>query len=260
MKFGVCTDLVNAKLLKNMGYDYLELSLNKIAELSDKKYQVLKDEVLKSPFKTYSFNSFLPGEIKVTGEDVDKIKIISYLKVALSRASELGATIVVFGSGTSRNVPDGFNMERAFNQLVEFLEMASSIAEENRIIIVIEPLRREETNIINTASEGLRLARRVNHPNVRLLVDFYHMTLENESPDILLSANSEYIKHIHIANPKGRVWPKNIAEADYKKFFTNLESINYEGGISIEGNTSDINVDAPLSLEFLKSIIRYYKT
>lgn len=254
MKFGVCTDVKNAQILKNIGYDYLELSLNNIAELSEGKYQVLKDEVFKSPLKPYAFNCLLPGKIKVTGEGVNKTKVISYLKVALNRASELGGTIVVFGSGNSRRVPEGFNMERAFQQLIEFLKIASSIAEENGIIIVIEPLRRAETNIINTAAEGLRLAKEINHPNIRLLVDFYHMTLENENSDILLKANREYIKHIHIANPKGRLWPKDIEEVEYVNFFNNLRAINYDGGISIEGNTSEITVDAPISMKFFKRI------
>lgn len=63
MKFGVCTDVKNAQILKNIGYDYLELSLNNIAELSEGKYQVLKDEVFKSPLKPYAFNSWIPVKL-----------------------------------------------------------------------------------------------------------------------------------------------------------------------------------------------------
>jgi D-psicose/D-tagatose/L-ribulose 3-epimerase len=254
LKLGVCTALENVKLLQNIGFEYIEMGLNGIAALSEEDFLVLKEKVVASSLKPYAFNVMLPGSIRVTGYDVNEIEIREYLEKAYRRASELGGQIVVFGSGGSRRVPEGFSHDAAFEQLVSFLKVAASIAEMNNITVVIEPLRSAETNIINCAKEGLRLAKIVNHPNIKLLVDFYHMYCENESADIILEAGSEYIKHIHIANPNGRVWPLHSDEADYSTFFSNLRMISYDRGISIEAATDNIAADAPICFQCLSSL------
>lgn len=254
MKFGVCTTIENSKLLKEIGYDYIEMGLSSIASLNDGEFETLADKVQKSTLNVYAFNVLFPGTIKVTGCEANSDTIKSYLDKAFNRAKALGGSIVVFGSGGSRRVPENFSYEQAFEQLISFLTIGGSLARDNGITIVVEPLRSIETNIINTASEGLELTKAVNHPNVRLLIDFYHMTCVHEDADIILKAGVEFIKHIHIANPEGRLWPKEISEANYYNFFKNLKKIGYDGGISIEGRTDNLDSDAPLSLECLKAL------
>lgn len=255
MKIGVCTGTDNSGLLKKNGYEYIELGLSTIAAMTEEEFNNFKNEVKNSPLEVYAFNVLFPGSIKLTGLNVNEEAIKSYLKAALDRAKTLGGKMVVFGSGGARRYPDDFSYSDAFDQLINFLKMAGPIAEERDITIVIEPLRKAETNIINTAAEGLKLAKAVNHPNVRLLVDFYHMACENENPEIILEAGTEYIRHLHIANPAGRVWPINPEEAEYSAFFKCLKQINYNGGISIEGKTEDMEKDAPLSMVCLRKFI-----
>lgn len=254
MKIGVCTGIENSELLQKKGYDYIEMSLSKIASMSEDEFMDLKIKVNISELKPYAFNVLFPGDIKLTGFNVDKQAINDYLVRAFDRAKDLRGKIVVFGSGGVRRYPENFSYEEAFEQLVKFLEAAGPLAKERGITIVIEPLRKAETNIINNVAEGLKLAKAVNHPNVRLLVDFYHMSCENESPQIILEAGIEYIKHLHIANPEERVWPINPGEAAYAEFFSCLKEIKYDAGISIEGRTEDMLKDAPLSIKCLRKL------
>lgn len=255
MKIGVCTGTENSELLQKNGYEYIELGLSSIAAMSEEEFKSLRNKVDNSSLKPYAFNVLFPGTIKLTGPNVNEEEIKDYLKLALGRAKTLDGKMVVFGSGGARRYPDDFSYSEAFNQLVRFLQIAGPIAEEQDITIIIEPLRKAETNIINTAGEGLKLAKAVNHPNIRLLVDFYHMACENESPEIILEAGTEYIKHLHIANPEGRVWPINPEEAEYAEFFKCLKQINYTAGISIEGRTEDMAKDAPLSMACIRTFV-----
>ena len=256
MNLGVCNSMDNALYLHKIGFDFIELNLSSVTSLSVEDYTTLLDKVNNSPIKPYAFNVLFPGTIKVTGNDYNIDTIKAYIEKAFTRAAELGGQIIVFGSGGARRVPDDFCMDKAFQQLVDFLKTVAPIAEEHNLTVVIEPLRKEETNIINTASEGLKLAKAVDHKNIRLLIDFYHMTCENEHPDIILEAGNEYIKHIHIANPLGRVWPVSLTESEYKPFFDNLKKINYTTGISIEGKTDDLEKDAPMSFDCLCTLIK----
>ena len=67
------------------------------------------------------------------------------------------------------------------------------------IIIAVEPLNRAETNIINSVEEGLKFVRDVDHANIKITADFYHMRRENEPMDVLIQAGKD-IAHLHIAN------------------------------------------------------------
>ena len=61
----------------------------------------------------------------------------------------------------------------------------------------------------------------VSDPNFELLIDFYHLASEKEDPAIILQAR-EHIRHLHMANPQGRVFPLKWDEFDYAPFFANL--------------------------------------
>ena len=112
---------------------------------------------------------------------------MAYVKKAFARLNRLGVKILCFGSGGARRVPEGFPKEEAFKQLVDFGKRIAPEARAQGITVVIEPLRRQETNIINTAGEGLALVKAVNDPNFELLIDFYHLASEKEDPAIILT-------------------------------------------------------------------------
>jgi sugar phosphate isomerase/epimerase len=161
---------------------------------------------------------------------------------------------VVWGSAGSRNVPEGFSREQAMEQITAFLKMAGEVARRSDVIIAIEPLRRQESNILNTGAEALEIVRRVKHPNIRMIIDYFHLREEKEDPRIIEVARREIV-HLHFANPHGRVWPHNLAEDDdYAAFFGYLKKTGYSGGISIEGEGSLEN-DGEASREFFRQAL-----
>ena len=161
---------------------------------------------------------------------------------------------MVWGSAGSRNVPAGFERDKAWHQIQTFLHAAGDVAQQNNLIIAIEPLRKQESNIINTAQEALQLVREVNHSNVKMIVDFYHLRQENEDPDIIRLAQKEIV-HLHFANPEGRRWPRSASEDPlYSRFFSLIKEIGYQGGLSIEGNGTFEN-DAEASLGFFREML-----
>ena len=157
----------------------------------------------------------------------------------------------MFGSGGARRVPDGFSRDDAFKQLVDFGRRAAAEARRHDITIAIEPLRRQETNIINSAAEGLELVNAVDDPGFQLMIDFYHLASEGEDPAIVLRAR-EHIRHLHMANPRGRVFPLAWDEFDYAPFFANLRAIGYDRRISVEATTKEMPVEAPQAIALLR--------
>ena len=263
MKIGCCgsavakqpdgTGVEVVEQLRQIGYDYIELSLAQMAELSDEEYDELTKRVYSSGIKCEACNNFFPPDIRLTGDEVNIDKIMDYVENSLKRAAQLDVRVIVFGSAGAKNVPDGFSVNKAWEQIVRLLRNIDPVLKKYGIIVAIEPLNRIESNIINTVEEGLKLAREVNRDRIKLLVDFYHLAFEKEDPRIILDTG-DYIRHVHFAELEGRAFPKDIDDS-YVKFFDNLKEIGYEGRVSLEAGSNDFYSDAVISLTLLKQLV-----
>jgi len=251
VQVGYCTNLRNVEAAKAAGFDYIELSTSEIAGLSDADFEQAVARIRQAGIPVPATNLFLPATLKVTGPDVNREQQMAYVKKAFARLARLGTQMVVFGSGGARQVPDGFPKDQAFQQLVEFGRRIAPEARVRGITIAVEPLRHEETNIINSAAEGLSLVNAIDDPNFQLMVDFYHLASEKEDPSIILRAGG-HIRHLHMANPQGRVFPRKWDEYDYAPFFAALQKIGYDKRISVEASTQDLPADAPQAIALLR--------
>src|SRR5207302_27414 len=140
-----------------------------------------------SRIRCLRFNSLI-RTLRVVGVDASLDTVSAYLDSTLDRCRQLGGRIAVWGSAGSREVPQGFSRDEAWRQIKVFLSRAGDIAKAKQMTIAIEPLRRQESNIINTGAEALRLVREVNHPQVKMIIDYYHLRAEQEDLEILRQA------------------------------------------------------------------------
>lgn len=243
-----------ASVLAELGYDYIELSLAHLTKLINTDFNSVKNTLVAFGIPCESCNNFFPPEVRLTGPDTDLMIILAYARKAIERAAELGASIIVLGSGPAKNLPYGFPKNQAWDQLVTLCQKLDPIAGSNNITIVLEPLRKSECNIINSVEEAHKLMRESNTKNIKILVDYYHMVAENESSDILLEAISD-IRHVHLANPEKRSFPKSWNEhLNYQMFFKNLKKIRYNERISVEAFSDNFHEDAKISINFLNQI------
>jgi D-psicose/D-tagatose/L-ribulose 3-epimerase len=255
VQVGYCTPLANLEAAKAAGFDYVELSTSEIAGLSDADFDRAATRIQQVGMPVPAANLFLPAALKVTGPDIDREQQMAYVRKAFARLARIGTSIVVFGSGGARRVPDGFSMEEAFQQLVEFGRRVAPEARARGITIAVEPLRPEETNIVNSAAEGLTLVNAIDDPNFQLMVDFYHLASVKEDPAIIVRAR-DHIRHLHMANPEGRIFPRAAGEYDYAPFFAALRTIGYRTRISVEASTKDLKAEAPPAIALLRGAFR----
>jgi D-psicose/D-tagatose/L-ribulose 3-epimerase len=255
IKIGVCALTEELDAVVRYGFDYVELAAASLAAMSDAAFQSFKTKLTNSPIRAECCRSFIRRrDLRVVGDAVNQNALREYLDHTLGRCRELGASIIVWGSSGSRNVAPGFSREKAWNQIQEFLSLAGEIAERHQMIIAIEALRHQESNIINTGAEALQLVHEVNHPNIKMIIDYYHMRVEHEDPAIVWKARDEII-HFHFANPHKRLWPKSAAEDPvYDEFFKLVKKIRFQGRISIEG-VGSLAQDATASLAFFRQEI-----
>ena len=255
IQIGVCAPPRVLDEAVRYGFDYLEPAAAEISAMDEAAFETFKRKVLASPIRCECYNSLIRAhDLHVVGDDVRWDSLRAYLDRTLTRCRQLGGTIGVWGSAGSRNVPPGYSREKAWSQIQDFLRRAGDVAHRHHMIIAIEPLRHQESNIINTGAEALQLVHEVNHPNIKMIIDYYHLREENENPDIIWTARKQIV-HFHFANPHGRLWPKSPAEdPEYGEFFKLVKKIDFRGGISIEARGTFAQ-DAAASLAFFREEI-----
>ena len=104
--------------------------------------------------------------------------------------------------------------------------------------MAIEPLNRFETDLVNTVEQGLDLCDRIGRDNVGLLLDTFHMNIEEKSiPDAVRMAG-ERVFHVHTSeNDRGAPGSGHI---DWEGLFSALGDIGYDGQLVIESFTPEI--------------------
>ncbi len=242
MKIGCCVNMLAREgdptgsqwlgCLQKDGYDYVEIPLAQSMELSDWDFQKLCDSLSRCGVSCECCNNFFPASVRLTGLQADLSKAEEYMQRAVPRAAKLGAKVIVFGSSGAKNVPEGFDKEEAFRQVVAVLKKAGEICGKYGIVIAIEPLNRKESNLILNLSEGAALMEAVSMPEVGLLVDYYHYAMEKDTLQTLQKLAPK-LRHAHFAEPNGRVFPLE-ANTAYTTFFDVLQEAGYAGRCSIE--------------------------
>lgn len=253
MKIGCCSAIENAALLQEAGFDYIECTVTSLAaEESDEHFAPILAQYRASPLPTPVLNVFLPGDLKVVGQAVDWLRVEKYVNSALARANQIGAGMIVFGSGRSRSIPDGFDRAEAWSQLVRFLQITADAADANDVVIVIEPLNTKESNVLNSVAEGVQLAQEVNRASIRVLADFYHMDEENEALDHLVQY-ADWLEHIHVADTDRRA--PGTGSYPYAEFAQKLHQSGYDGLVSVECRWEDLAAEAAPSARFLRQAL-----
>ena len=240
------------KTLSEAGCDFFEFGVGMLCPESPKSlFESFKAMLSDYSLRADCFNSFIPADLKVTGPNVDKVRLDNYLANATERAAELGGEIIVFGSGGARQVPEGFSHKRAHDQILEFLDAAANYAGQHGLVIAIEPLNSAETNVITSIAEAVQFADELMQPEVKVLVDFYHQMLEGEAFDEIVQAG-ERIVHVHVADTD-RLYPGS-GEYDYQRFAKSLADAGYNKRVSVECNFRDFDKEVPQSIQFLREV------
>lgn len=256
MQYGVCADPKSGPALARAGFDFIELNVQQhlMPLADDAAFETELARIRDAALPTIAANSFVPGSLKITGPVVDRNALEAYAETAFVRAQAAGIRAIVFGSGGARQVPNGFDRDEAWDQLLWFGGMIGPRAQAHGVTVVVEPLNvtRNECNVLTTVGESARYVKQVNHPNVRLLADSYHWGLDNDSFGELV-ASGPLLRHVHVATVAQRL-PPGFEDCNFTTFLHGLWLGGYDGPISIEARWDDVEAQAAAAYEGLMGV------
>ena len=163
-------------------------------------------------------------------DPVIRLAAIERIKGHIPLASHFNAVIII---GLIRGIiKPGVNPTQAMEWLVEALRECCDAASPDNIRLALEPINRYETTLINNAAQGLELMEIVGAGNFGLLLDTFHMNIEEAVIENSIMACGKRIFHFHIAD-SNRLHP-GAGHLDFKSILKSLSSTGYTGWVSGE--------------------------
>jgi sugar phosphate isomerase/epimerase len=252
-EIGIAQNIENDSLVHAAGYRHLVESAAKLIwtrSVNDTKFQDNVTAIKKLRTPMYAYNIFMPGELKLVGPEVNEAAVLAHAEAVFVRCRETGVKMIVWGSGGSRRIPDGFDAAKAKTQFIDLAKKVSARAGHYNITLALENLNSTETNFINTAEEALDIVKKVNSPQFKLCADIYHMLMENESPAVIGKAGNLLV-HCDIAEKEGRT-PPGVHGQDFRPYLEALKKIQYKGTIILECRWQNVGTEAAPAYRYLK--------
>ena len=189
----------------------------------------------------------LPRGKEILSRDREKRKeALEYMKSLIRKVFEMGASLyhgIIYATGGIFTGKGPSKEELGY--AVEVLKEASAYSKKYGVNLCLEPANRYETYVLNTVSDSLELLNKIDEPNVGLLLDSYHMNIEEKDMyESIVSAKGK-IFHFHV-NENDRGIP-GTGHIPWDDVFRALKDIDYKGIAAIESFVDDSIDIAPLA-------------
>jgi D-psicose/D-tagatose/L-ribulose 3-epimerase len=166
---------------------------------------------------------------------------MAYLRGAIEATAALSATNLVGPlyatvGRTWQQTPEerGHDLDILVANLRALAEHAAKFG----VVLCVEPLNRFETSFINLATQAIEVVDRVDHPNCQIMLDTFHMNVEEKSLGDAIRAAGPRLKHLHACeNDRGAPGSGNVQWQDVRQ---GLKDIGYDGPVVIESFTAKV--------------------
>jgi D-psicose/D-tagatose/L-ribulose 3-epimerase len=248
MKYGVSTWLWQSPFttesialfpkIRSMGFDVVEIPVEDPA--------LINVEVVK---KALDDNGLEPTLCIVFGDDKDLTSndaskyqnCFMHAEKCFLLAAHLGVNFVAgplyAAVGKARLAPAA-EKKAEWGRAVSNLRTLSGIAKNHGLDIALEPLNRFESDLINTADDVVRLLDDINEENMKIILDGFHMTIEEQ--DIRKAINTAGDRLVHVQVSENHRGIPGTGLTPWEDFAKGLQDVNYQGALVIESFTPEI--------------------
>ena len=181
-------------------------------------------------------------------------KTTGYLCKLAEFCSDLGGSVLVFGSPKQRNLLPGIGREQGMRYAAEVLRGVLPTLARLDVVLALEPLSPRTTNFLTTAAEAAELVDRVEDRGCKLILDCNAMASESAPIPQLIRKYRSQLVHFHANDPNGR--GPGMGKLDFVPIFEALRDIRYGGWISVEvfDYSPGCETLARKSIEYLKKV------
>lgn len=220
-----------------MGFDVVEIPVEDPEVIDGQK---IKQALEEHDLGAVVCGAFGPGRDLTNEDPAVHQQCFDYLDSLMEFCTMWGADFVAgpmySAVGKARLVSED-QKKTEWERAVTNLRKVAGKAADKGLEMAIEPLNRFESDLINTTADAVQLVDDIGHPAAKVMVDGFHMSLEEKNLESALKVAGDKLIHVQVSeNYRGT---PGTGQTDWESFRNGLQAINYEGVISIESFTSD---------------------
>lgn len=246
MKFGICNEMFQDWKLSDVfsyasevGYDGVEVAPFTIAdtvdEISNAQRAAIRDDAKNAGVEIIGSHWLLisPKGLHITTPDAEiRQKTADYFKKLVHFTADIGGDRMILGSPKQRSVMEGETYEDAWKRAREVFAQIAPTAEERAVTLCLEPLAPVETNFMNTAEEVIRMAKEIDSPRVKIILDAKAMSSEQKPVAQVIRESEGWVGHVHANDPNLR--GPGMGDLDFSPIAEALRDIGYDDYVSVE--------------------------
>ncbi|MCI8726439.1 MAG: sugar phosphate isomerase/epimerase [Hungatella sp.] len=236
-QLGVKTCLKQAK---EAGADVFEFfPTEEMFSLEKEKIKDLRkyiEDLAITPVFTFGYP---PGWDMAGDDETLREKAVEHLKRAIEGMGLLGAADIggiVYSNWPadySHHIIEPDEKKRKTENCINSLRKVMKTAEDNQVTVNLEIVNRFEHYLMNTAAEGIAVCNAVGSPNCKLLLDCFHMNIEEDDIPETIRNSKGYIGHFHVSEPNRKV-PYHTSRTPWKEIGAALREIGYDKSVIVE--------------------------
>lgn len=220
-----------------LGFGAIELPVEDPALIDPQK---LAPVIATTGLKVHVCGAFGPGRDLTDPDSSVRSSTRRYLSSLLEIAAALDAGFIAGPMysrvGKARQLSES-ERKREWDLAVSELHTVAAEAGDRGLSLAIEPINRFETDLVNTAADAVRMVRDIGHPAARMMIDTFHMTIEESNlGDAIRHAGKDLI-HVQVSENHRGVTGTGLTP--WTDFRDALRDIDYSGSIVIESFTPD---------------------
>lgn len=218
-----------------LGFDILEISCASLAEISAARQKTLRAAADDAGITLTGGYGPRPIENIASADPAVVANCLDFWAKTFPALQTLGVTKVGGGLYSywpvdyTKPVDKAAELERS----VANMKRLAALAEEYSITLCMEVLNRHEGYLLNTAAEGLAYVEAVGEPNVKVMLDTYHMNFEEDSFEEAIRTAGASLGHVHVGECNRRL-PRAEGRMPWASIGKTLRDIGYDGTIVME--------------------------
>lgn len=232
------TTLDLAEKVREMGFDILEICVEDPKTIDAKS---ILGRLEKNRLETTICGVFGPDRDASSEDASIRDQAVRYINTCVDIAQQLNSRVVagpMYSAVGKTRLLSPSEKEQQWQWAVDSLRKAGDYAGERNVKLALEPLNRFETDFINTAEQGLELVDRIGNSNVGLLLDTFHMNVEEKDSAEAIRKAGAHIFHFHTCeNDRGT---PGTGQVNWNAVKRALSDARYEGPAVIEAFNSSI--------------------
>lgn len=220
--------------VKRLGFDILEVAALGLVNLPDEKLERLK-QLAEQHNVILTAGIGLPKEYDVSSSDATvRRNGIAFMKKVMDAMYQAGIDRVggTVYSYWPADYSHPFDKPTARKHSIESVKELAEYARQYDITLLIETLNRFEQFLLNDAEEAVSYVKEVDEPNVKVMLDTFHMNIEEDNIADAIRYTGDHLGHLHIGEANRKVPGKG--SMPWKEIGQALKDIHYDGYVVME--------------------------